>query len=74
LSVRSKEKLFVGNHPIERIKGFVEKERIVKRWQNNSLWLFPGEKEENHLAERSVQKIFEAPCLTLRTEYMNIRI
>lgn len=25
-------------------------------------WLFPGEKEENHLTERSVQKIFEVAC------------
>jgi len=26
-------------------------------------WLFPGEKEESHLTERSVQKIFEVACL-----------
>jgi len=25
-------------------------------------WLFSGEKEENHLTERSVQKVFEVAC------------
>nr|WP_298196829.1 tyrosine-type recombinase/integrase [Desulfosporosinus sp.] len=32
------------------------------RFYQTKEWLFSGEKEENHLTERSVQKIFEVAC------------
>jgi site-specific recombinase XerD len=54
--------LFAGNSLYRKNKGICRKRKNSKMMAGDYFMAIPREKEENHLNERSVQKIFEAAC------------